>query len=130
MIGPQDLLAVRNLDHVHRGMLGMGRGKRLVAGRMPVLRLKDAVECLDELVHGGNDGIPLRHGEGPSRTEIILEINDKERAHDGRSGQVGKAVSEAAARHPHAPGNFVWAYDERGALFVTRRDHGANAEGS
>src|SRR5690242_3224708 len=78
VVGPQDLLAIRDIDRVEWIFARMGTGEGCMAARMPVLRQNDMSEFGGQPVDRGNDQVAMRHREHAARTEIVLDIYDDE----------------------------------------------------
>jgi len=79
MVGPQDLIAVRQLDALERLLAGMGRGEGDVARRVPVLGQHHVLEGLGDSVDQRDDLVALGDREAASGQEAVLHVDDHER---------------------------------------------------
>src|SRR5690606_27167700 len=57
---------------------GVRRGKRAVAGRMPILRQHHVLEAPRKPVDERHDLVAARNGKRAARTEIILNVDDQQ----------------------------------------------------
>jgi len=78
VVGPQGLLAIRDIDRGEGTLARVRTGEGCMAARVPVLRHDDVSEFDGQPVDRGNDLVALRHGECAAGTEIVLNIDDDE----------------------------------------------------
>ena len=75
MIGPENLRPIGQFRRLE-GRLAMGAGKGGVAGRVPVLGEDDDWKASGETIDRLDHRVPIRHGQCPTATEIVLNIDD------------------------------------------------------
>src|SRR5262249_20246482 len=78
MIRPHDLLSVADRDGPEWTLSAMRRWKRVVAGRVPILRQHHVVEARGDAIDDRHDFIAARNGKFATRTEVILDIDDQQ----------------------------------------------------
>jgi hypothetical protein len=79
VIGPQDLLAIGQIDRFERLFAGMGGSERDVARGVPVLRQHYIREPLGKAVDHRNNLITILHGKAAAGQETVLNIDDEKR---------------------------------------------------
>jgi hypothetical protein len=81
VVRPQHLLQTVQIDDVERLFTGMGGGKALVPGGMPVLRGYHQQVAADNPVYRLDNGIALSHRQAAARHEVVLNIDQKKGSH-------------------------------------------------
>ena len=79
MIGPQHLIAIGELDHFERLLAVVGRRKRDVMRRVPILRHHDVLEVLGDAVDDRNDLIAVFDRKAAAGQETVLHVDHNER---------------------------------------------------
>src|SRR5438876_7976898 len=78
MIRPQNLRPIGERDGLERAPAGMRRCKRVVAGRVPILRQHHLAETPGEAIDDRHDVVAMRDGKLAARTEVVLDVDDQQ----------------------------------------------------
>jgi hypothetical protein len=84
---PEDLRQTVEVDHVADLLSRMICREAAVVARVPVARGNDEIECPLHAVCDGDDGVAALDGECAAGNEVVLKIDEDQRAfaiHDGR----------------------------------------------
>jgi hypothetical protein len=77
VIRPEDLPAVGDIDRFEGLLAGMGRRKRQMPARMPVLREHDVREFGRQRIDQRHNFIAAWHGKAAAGTEIVLDVDNE-----------------------------------------------------
>jgi hypothetical protein len=75
---PEDLPQAVQVDYIpdfHPQVIGR---EAAVVVRMPILRRDHQGELPNQPIGHGNNGISIRHGQGPARTKVVLDIHQNQ----------------------------------------------------
>ena len=78
MIRPQNLRPIGERDGLERAPAGMRRCKRVVAGRVPILRQHHVAETSRDAIDDRHDVVPIGDGKLAARTEVVLDVHDQQ----------------------------------------------------
>ena len=103
---PQHLRHAAEFDDVARPRARVVDGEAAVVRRMPVLRRHDERELRHERVGDGHDRVAVRHGERAAGHEVVLQVDEQQRAHRDRLLRP-RSASPDDDTLPRARGNRV-----------------------
>src|SRR5262249_51350548 len=75
MVGPEHLRSISNSRGLERLLARVRRGKRVMSGRMPILRQHHVLETAGQMIDQRHDLVAARHRQPAARAEIVLHVD-------------------------------------------------------